>query len=550
MIKTLNLVGIKTLKLVEGVENTQAQAINYVWLSQQFSANGFNIERNEDKHTIVVKYPNKIVEVFATYGNNNNTLFYDIRLENTSKFPKIKQRTEQLIGNQLNSKAMMDIINSMIPSKVTLTEETIPSMSMNNANQFIEVMQQLKSKKIFDIKETLNDDSGICYDLSVKKLLTIDINNLIIYDYKSGKITNTFNDLQSLMTFIGGNLGINDLTSQLYTDQPQQQDDTQTNTQDDTQNQEQQEQQDDTQQQKSYEIKRTPALDNEYNELVNKLSKRDDNLKSWLNLLNEDWDPRNVGDWEQKYRSYSSEEDKMDFIKIFINKKMGIESDVIGDNMRGLKTWVDERGFDLKKNLGLRFINNWNKIKGNKEIPTLALDELIYLANKNVIASTKPDLIDNPESILYENIYDSTIGYDRLTQIVQMYNAIYNADLDPAVIEDLKENYSFITANDPKQIAKQVVWDGNKLRDYDIIKSIYQTLLGDNAQDFNQVSPKNNLKKLIRAVENKKLDQVNTYDKESSDILTRALNNSLQDSQFYKTLGNAINSILNEGKNG
>lgn len=548
MIKTLNLVGKRQLKLIEDVENSQVQNINYVWLFQQFNSQGFTAERDDSKNAIVVKYDKKILEVIASYGNNNKSLFFEIKLQNTNKFPKVKVATETLQGNQLTSKDLLIKINQLIPSKVSLNEASLPNVSMNNAMQLGQVMNTLK--KLFKVTEAQNDDSGIVYALQVKKLLTLRLSDLTITDYNNAKV-GTYNDLTSLMSFVAESLGISDLTSQLFTENPQedeiQQDEqSQENTQD---NQEEQ-QQDETQQPKSYNFERTSALDKEYNELVNALEKSTHTTKAFLNALNEEYDPRHIGDWDQYYRTLGSEEDKMNLIKLFVNKKMNILADkVIGDNMRGLKSWVDQRGFDLNRNLGLQFVNNWQRTNGDKTIPTTALAELIYLSNDRVIQSNKKDLIDDPDSILYNDIYDTSLGYERLTNIIEMYDSISKSSLDEGKIEEIKEMYSFITANDPKSIAKQVVWDGSKLRDFDIITSLYQSLLGDEAQDFNKVSTKSDLNKLLKAIDNKNLDQVNTYDKESSNVITQAVNKSMQgDRQFYNTLSKEVQNIVSGGK--
>lgn len=535
MEKKLNLLGARKLKLVEAEQTS----INEKWLQQQLQQNDFELVKDKNKNIYKIYYYKIILRLFFTYDNKEGTVFNQVMIENTNKFPLIKQTTETLTGLDLTTDNLKNKINLMIPSSKTIKEdlEELPTQSIQNIQQWEKVKKYLE--KTFKLEETgTKDDTGIEYNLTnyKKPVANISVETL---EWGISNKKFKFNDIKSLFNSVAKNLGIKDLTSQIL-------DNNSLNNQEDTDNEEE------VEDVEHNNFNRNSALDDEYKKLRAQLS---DEVKQVLSSINEDYDNKNINIWELAYNKCKTNKEKDILIKAFMNRKMNISAEQIDRNTLGLRQWVNERGFDIHKNLALRFIEQYNKRHPGEEIPSGSLIVLGDITNKKLISEENINLLTDQNSILYQpDIYKNIQqNYKNLIDILIMYEDIYNSFpiSKPDRINSLLNQFKFLTEEDirsPQMLAAKVCMDGDKLRDKTTIETAYSILTGKNytraVDDYDDTI---GVEDIIKDIDyDKKIDNLYKANQKTLKLVSNGLNKTFKENpkalgDFKKNLSDMIN---------
>lgn len=547
IIETLTLKNdnIKQLKLVEDI--TRGRKFNEDWVRQQLVNNGFDLKSSEKEQQIICLKP--VISMLATYTNDNEKLLNVVTLNKLIDFPYTKNEIE-LKGDDLNGDSVKEAILELIPSNKTLTEEeeiVIPSQSMDNLIQFENVISSLKD--YFSVKIDSKDDSGATYILTLKKtcpLFKVRINdNAKVFEMKvfnQGRNYKQYESLEKIFEIIEKNLGIGDLTSQLII---------QTN---DTQEQEPQQ---DNQEQNSQEtdnivdeqetnkkpfIPRADLLD-EASRLRGELS---DEVLAVLRRANEDYDPNNIGVWELAYKKCKDDEERDNLIQLFLNKKMNMSGKQVERNFVGLREWVNGRGFNIDKNLALRFIDNYSDKYPNQEIPSGVCSLLVDLANRKIISDTNnigANILNDTDSILYyPKVYNNLNStYNDVLDIINIYNKIYNTDFNKFKnnISKVTSTFNFLNPsalNSSQELAKEVCMGGDKLRDKDEVQTIYEMLTGKAYERDKDTTEVQDAQKIINDYKkDNKIDNLDKADTKTLRLVQDAINTTLNDNKEAET---------------
>ena len=519
MNKKLNLLGVRKLNLLkEAVEDKKI--INYQWVNSQLANAGYPTKNQNGNFQIGCKDP--LLSIMVTYNNSNNKVINEVEIQTLKQFPFIKQQTITLKGNQLTTQNLKNAVLSIIPSSETLKEdiEEVPNQSMNNLNQFYEIKKYFEDN--FKVKEDItSDDSALMWELTLTRyLIRVVIKDNVKPYYepqfkqKGGLSKFEFDNLENLMNSLAKNLGVKDLTSQLYTDA-------------------------DTEQEEENGEKETPFnrnanLSKEEQSLRAQLS---DEVNKILNSMNEDFDNKNINIWNLAYSKCKNDKEKEALIKLFMNKKMNIKSEYIDRNMLGLEKWIDDRGFDIKKNLALRFIDIYSSLYPNDEIPTGSLMVLIDLLNRKLIReeNVQSNFLFDKSSILYvKNIYNNlNENYKNLVDIFKMYEKVYNSNpLTPQKQQILLDNFKFLNpqiVKSPSDLAYAMCIDNDRLRDMNTIETLFSVITDKTRNDIqDEVEEQSSVKDVVKDLQrDNKLDTLPFIDKRTARLVQDAINTAL-----------------------
>lgn len=552
MERQLNLLGFKRLRLIEANEN---KILNVQWINEQLTKAGF--KPSITNSIINIGYEGILIEI--TIKCNNNQVVSSIEIEPKKQFPLIDFKTIELTGNQLTTQNVKNTILSLIPSSETLKEdiEDIPNQSVNNLNIFADMKKYFTDN--FIVNEQLASDSKITvWDLSLrpKKYLIkayLQTKDKPYYQplFNKDKKQFKFNSVEALMKSIAKNLGINDLTSQLYTEAEQQdfkavtdeltdeernQDKVNQNT-----NTEQNEEEQEVEQQQERTFNRDINLNKEELELRKQLSKE---VLDILHSVNEDYDRTNINVWNLAYSKCKNDKEKDILIQLFLNKKMNVKAEYIDRNFLGLRQWVDQRGFDINKNLGLRFIDNYTSLYPNKEVPSGSLTVLIDLSNRHII-SEQPgtnNILFDKQSLLYvTDLYTNLReNYGNVIDIITMYHKVYQYEPDKLTQEkvtQLTNNFKFITkkiATTPMDLAYVMcVNDNDKIRPIVTIETIFSIITDQTRSDIQNITDyKTNVKGVLKDIrQDNKLDSLPDADVKTIRLVQNSLNNVFKDNK-------------------
>lgn len=547
MEKKLNLLGVKKLNLLK--EAIEDKIINYQWVNEQLNKAGFPTKNINGNFQISCNKP--LLSIIVTYDNSDNKVINEVEIQTEKQFPLIKQQTIKLSGNQLTTQNLKKTVMQLIPSALTLQEaeelDNIPNQSMNNLNQFYEIKKYFESN--FNIKEDIvSDDSGLIWELTSKRYIirvVLNKGNKPYYEpkFKSKQGTNKFefNKLEDLFKSLEKNLGINDLTSQLYTTTADD-DLNQTNNTEDINNTD------------NRVFNRNANLNKEEQALRSKLSKE---VLDTLNSVNEDYDRKNINIWNLAYSKCKNDKEKDILIQLFMNKKMNIKAEYIERNFVGLRKWVDQKGFDINKNLALKFIDKYSSLYPNEEIPSGSLIILIDLANHKIIDETNPVLINDKQSILYvKDIYNNlNNNYENVIDSIKMYYDVYT--LGPTIMTQNKINelkqFKFIPESDMKNTMKlayiMCIDDNEHLRDINTIETIYSIITDKSRRDIQDNNDDEvDIKKIQRDWrQDKKLDSLPSANKKTLRLIQNSVNDVFNNNpQARKDFENSLNQLTGE----
>ena len=405
---------------------------------------------------------------------------------------------------------------------------------MDNLTQFENMISYLK--KTFNIKIDTKDDTGITYILTLTKPLfkiKIEDNMLGMKVYNQPRFKQ-YDSLETIFNIIAKNLGIDDLTSQLWIE-------------DENQQQEQNQEEQENQEIEKEKFERNDSLSNEEKALRNQLSQE---VQQILNSKNEALDTKNLSTWSMAYSKCKDLKEKDAFIELFFNKKVNVPANIIKNNITALTSIFDNRGFDANKNPSIKFVDNWNT-KVGKEMNPGVIMVLIGLINNKSLTSGNDELIYT-DSLLYEpNIYDNVkVNYNNILDSLTIYIKIYKMGRVPEdTVKQMSEDYDFITeTKSPQELAEQIVYDksSNQLRNIDEIKYLYGQLTGEEYQSSDNTLDKKNISDLKRAIENKNIPEVTTLDKDAGKALTQAINKVISsDNRVLKLISD---NVTNTGK--
>lgn len=541
MEKKLNLLGVRKLKLVEAVTNEDGKVINYQWVNEQLNKAGFPTKNINGNFQIGCKDP--LLSILVTYDNSNNKVINEVEIQTLKQFPLIKQQTITLSGSQITAQKLKDTVLSLVPSSETLQEDIseLPNQSMNNLNQFYDMKKYFEDT--FKIKEDIiSDDSGLLWELTYTKYLirvVLDKGDKPYYEAhlkQKGANNNgkyMFNTLEDLMASVAKNLGVQDLTSKLYTDKEVEQE---VQTEEDTRV-----------------FNRNANLTKEEEALRSQLSKE---VQDILSSINEDYDRTNINVWNLAYSKCKSDKEKDILIQLFMNKKMNVKAEYIEKNFVGLRQWVNQRGFDIDKNLGLKFIDKYTELYPNQEIPSGSLIVLIELSNRNMLTTENPVLLNDTRSILYEkNIYNKLPdGYGDLIDILKMYYEVYNSNPNSMTQEkasQLINNFKFITEDivkKPQELAYVMCIDNGNLRPDNTIETIFSIITEKTRNDIQDKEETVSLDKIIKDWNrDKKLDSLPETDARTLRLVQSVLNNTFNGNEKAKQdFTNNLNKVGNQ----
>ena len=231
--RKLNLVGVKTLELVEATKKIK---LNKEWLASQLRQGGFTpiIKGN----TLNVYYPKPVITLVLTYNTKAGTKLVSITLKNTDKFPNIPIDTKLLKGNELATEVLRTTILSMIPSKANIKlNESNGNGYLNNIAQNNSVKKILQEMRLEGVNvnnsqdDTQSDNTKVeTLDVSFAKntpIYSINVSNkvLSVYNGKDNYEYKNYKSIENAMQVIENNLGIGDLHSQLIIQEEEEQQD-------------------------------------------------------------------------------------------------------------------------------------------------------------------------------------------------------------------------------------------------------------------------------------------------------------------------------------
>ena len=532
MNRKLNLIGIKQLRLIEEL----LDEINIPWLTEQLASKGFTLKTTNK--VLKIYYEEEIISIIATYTNDNlNT----VKFNKLYNFPLTSKEVNKT-GRELDGEGVIDAINQLIPSQISLKEDDdikLPNNTIDNQIQFSNIMETLKN--YFKVtSEVMRDKTGVAYKLSQMKneLFNINIETLKMKVF-NGKYKQ-YDSLETIMKIIEKNLGIEDLHSQIIKKADKEIEPVEPTKDKNIKDTEEEKEINEPQNNFNRNIK----LDNEAKELLHQLPQE---VQQILTKKTEDYDRTNINVWNLALKKCKSDKEKDTLIELFLNKKMNIAKSRIERNFLGLREWCTQRGFDIDKNLALYFIDKFDEKYPEKEIPSGSIILLTDLSNRKIIQSDALKILQDKNSLLYEQaLYeDLKNNYNDILDIVSMYYRIYNMSpiTNQKKIDKLTSDFKFLTPEllgSPQSLAKAMCMNGSKLRDKDEVEIIYEALTDNTYKRDRDETADKDITEIIRDYrEDKKLDNLERANIRTLNLVQDAVNATFKDNP------KAANDFLN-----